>query len=196
MPKRKLRVASLLTKEQFARLQAKWDARLKRSGFVDIEYGQDLNDIPGASTFRRRSDGGHGTEVDLGFGFEVENALGNGEPMRSFSDDETAETWRYLCQAAHAIDDSDKDKRLICVVAETGFIAEAAKITRAPIDRISRAWHKFCDRLGVSTKRLRASRHPRATVDAPNPAPVRMLSRDEIARLNYRPPKQIKDSSK
>lgn len=98
--KRPMKVSSSkVSGAEFMRLQAKYDAELRASGFRDIEDGSDLN-LSDSSTFRRVSEtGGHGAEVVIGWlhlegkgRLRVESDHACGDATRVWADDDGGET--------------------------------------------------------------------------------------------------------
>lgn len=207
--KRPLKVATkLVSKSQFRALQDECDAELKRTGFVDVERGQDLNAMD-ASTFRGVSDGGHGMEVSLidlpghvmqrsgkytrGASLGGSPSIGNGifDTYAGFADAPQSRLWALLSQAAHELPRDAELRSLLVDITSCGELNQAAE--RHGISReIARPLlQRLCAAVGVDYGNLFSPTRPAPKTEAANVAPVRKLSRKEIQRLDYTPPRRI-----
>lgn len=208
--KRPLKIATtLVSKSQFRVLQDECDAELKRTGFVDIERGQDLNDM-NASTFRGMSDGGHGMEVTLVDPGEVpatryyghvgavvnvharfQGAGSKFDTSPGFSDAPQARLWALLSQAAHELPRDAELRSLLVDITTSGELQGPAD--RHGINRkiAMRRMMRLCRAVGVDYYDVFVSARPPAVVEKVAAAPVRRLTKIEIRRLNYTPPRRI-----
>lgn len=197
--KRPLRVSSsTVTAGEFLALQAKWDAKLARSGFVDIEAGMDTNLICG-STFRRASDTDHGVAVILGLGHEEdmtasEDVAGG---RRSVFDSPRARAWALFSQAAHELPDDSRTRRILITVAETGNQREAVRrLSRRTSGRLFWAYEKrvdkavrgLCAAIGIDRRWLFGSLFEDAREEEMTPISARELTKTELRKLKYDAP--------
>lgn len=135
-------------------LQAKYDAKLAKSGFRDIEYGQDTNMIDG-STFRGVSERptdtnvrGGGAEFILGLPDSVAEVTPN------VFHSPRARAWALFSQAANDLPTDARTRRLLLEVAETGNQAEVARRRRIAPERLSELVRRLCDAIGVESRNL------------------------------------------
>lgn len=206
--KRPLKVPTkLVSKSQFNELQRVWDDILKLADFVDIEKGRDLN-LMDASTFRGASDGGHGMEVCqvpmtsncLRPGMEDYSSPGyfrasELETHEGFADAPQARMWAVLSRAAHDLPVESGLRDLLVDVTTTGEIDQAAKRHGLNRETVRIKVRRLCEAVGIDYANLLASARPRRPEPQTQAAPVRRLSRREIKRLQYSPPKRIGASS-
>lgn len=141
-----------ISKADFAVLLAKWDARLARDGFRDIESGQDLNLIS-SSTFRGVSEvqegrGGHGAEHVLGLPEMIADTTPN-----VFSSPR-ARAWTLFGQAAHELPTDARTRRILVAVAETGNKLEVSRRFRTSYDIVNGVVARLCAAIGIEQKNL------------------------------------------
>lgn len=194
--KRPLKVATtLVSKSQFRALQDECDAELKRTGFVDIERGQDFNGMD-ASTFRGLSDGGHGMEVVLVAPTATLDAHGGYHDCQldtgtGFAEAPQARLWALLSQAAHELPRDAELRSLLVDITTSGELEGPAARHGIPWRVAMRRMKRLCLAVGVDYGKLFASARPPAVIAKLEVAPVRRLSRREIRRLDYTPPRRI-----
>lgn len=122
--------------DDFQAQQKKWDEKLRRSGFRDIERGYDLAEIEGATTFDD-DHAGHGPartrrvillgaaedESDLPV-LTLDAAQLESEALfgtASIASAPLAQAWARFSDGAHQLPDG-RDKRLLLDVADAGCI--------------------------------------------------------------------------
>lgn len=192
--KRALKVPTKqISKAEFRKLQDEMDARLRASGFVDIEYGRDLNDFD-ASTFRGHSDeGGHGIEVSLwdAFTFSDSGENGNQDLCAYISDADQFKLWSMFAQKANDLPGSDVWRSFMIELAECGGIREASRRLGVSPFAAERAVRRFCAANEIDYSKLLSACRPSSKPEETKPARVRKLSKREIRTLGYMPPKLI-----
>lgn len=157
MKKRPLAVpTSRISKADFLALQSVWDRKLAKSGFRDIEYGQDMNLLQ-TSTFRGVSDGApaHGREHHT---HGAEHVLG----LPPLVADETpnvfsaprARAWALFSQAAHDLPKDERTRRILVAVAESGNTVDVAKRHRMRRQRVSELVWRLCGAIGIEPSNL------------------------------------------
>lgn len=153
MAKRPLAVpTSRISRADFMALQARWDRKLARAGFKDIESGQDLN-LLATSTFRGVSNhatgsDGHGAEFVLGIPAHVADQVPN-----VFST-ARARAWALFSQAAHDLPRDARTRLLLVDVATCGNQAEVARRRKIAPERLSELVRRLCSAIGVDSKNL------------------------------------------
>jgi hypothetical protein len=185
------------TKAQLRQLQAKWYARLRRDGFVDVEGGRDLNHLnattlPGSGSLSFVSTTAEGPDglFDATELFEVDNDAVYGG-FTSVANTSQAVLWRKVMGAAHDLPSNYKHRAFLIDWATSGGKRRAAaRRAGIPINIARGDTARFCARIGVEEIALFTSANPARSMkpEAPTPAPVRRLSKREIARLQYTPP--------
>lgn len=128
---------------EFQALQARWDARLRRAGFLDCERGSDLNAFPG-STFESERIGPRGARVCR---FAQIASADTDAPVLTYDraqleaeavygsaslwDVPRVQAWAKFSAGAHALPDG-ATKNLLLAIAEAGCITH----------EIRRRWRK------------------------------------------------------
>jgi hypothetical protein len=154
----------------FQALQAKWDAKLKASGFRDIEAGVDLaqyhastiviagNEETDGKRPRRRTimsiesfSGANGGRAQLKFGDEGEPSF---KPLDSINfitigQTDTFNFWFLAVRHAINLPTNYKHRKLLREIAETGNVAGTAIAHGMKPQRARKAWHRFLDRSGL-----------------------------------------------
>jgi hypothetical protein len=174
--------------KKFLKLQQTWYNKVERSGHVDVERFMDMNKYPlstmprghGSFIFDREPDGEYDDDYDSR----------NGVDYTPIQDTDKAAFWRVVGHKAALVPVKDKRYKLLNAFADLGTFSAAAKevgMERIKAQNIIRDWLKqigLKDATGLS----RSSKK-----EKPVPAPVKALSKSEIARLGYIPPKLIPD---
>jgi hypothetical protein len=177
----------------FARLKAKWYAKLKRSGFKDIECGRDLNKSAG-QTFR-----GAGPNSHVLWEFTDDNfgPAGSGyDETRGIPDLDKFEYFDRIGHYAQSLPDMTRRqqrRKLACIAASQGKSrTQTAKELNMSLTYVNSIWDAMLQELNLpgSKDRARMAHEPPA-----EPAPVRILSKQEIAKLDCTPPKDIPSES-
>lgn len=163
---------------RFLKLQQKWYKKLAKKGHVDVERYQDFNKMP-VSTMPRL----HGSFI---YDPEADEISDEAEFV-AMADTDKAGFWREVGREASAMDPADKMYNLANAFAEHGTFTDAA--TECGIDagkatRALRRWLRSVD-LKAATGLSRTAHDP-----PQEPGPVRKLSKAEIAKLDYTPPRR------
>lgn len=199
------------TKAQFATLQAKWYRKLKDTGFEDIEGGRDLNKFS-TSSFRGKA------EEDKGLEFVSTSSTSGGRPFDAtelfladnrevygaatcVADTPQALLWRQIGQAIHALPGNAKHRAFLVTWSATGKQSESAR--RHNFTRGKARWivDTFCAAHGFDKRRLFSTAkgdpvRSRTTTKAETlTPPVRHLTKREIAKLVYTPPRKTDGST-
>jgi hypothetical protein len=173
MPKKPI----ALNSPAFKKLQRKWYKKLQREGFEDVERFMDMNQLP-VSTMPRQ----HGS-----FLYDPETGeLSDEAEIVPLADTDKAGYWREVGRKQSLMRRSDKDYKLIATFADAGSMAAAARacnLSRSEAENRIKAWLRLHD-LKECTGLSRAKPEPKS-----EPLPCRSLSKDEIAKLNLKPPR-------
>lgn len=183
MPKRRTK-SELAKAKEFEKLQAKWYNKLRKSGFVDIECGTDLNRVPG-QTFRQAGQNSHVL-------WDFERAEHDGDDIidtsESVWDTDKSAYFDRLAAFAHGLPNQDSlwAKLILDLVDGSGDSRKTvARRHKTTMTKATTIWEATVQALGLP------KRGPGEPRDAPEqPAPVRILTAAEKARLGYVPPKK------
>lgn len=151
---------------EFQRLQARWDARLRRGGFSDIEGGADLNDFD-ASSFEGERIGPRGARVSRFVQVEdvdtdapvltLESAQREAEELYgspSLGDLPRVQAWATFAAGAWSRPDGPV-KRLLLAIADTGCITtEIRRRYRKTRQNIRTIFVRHCRELNLPTNKL------------------------------------------
>lgn len=163
----------------FQAIQRRWDKKLQRSGFVDIEGGLDLN-LTDDWTFRGggKGHGGHIAFEDLsspnqqaskaarkkhsgpyGGGGRGASSVGPPEGITDLRLESICHTTRYQYwtvarHAAYAMDEGEPNRKLFIAIAEAGSVAAAARAHGMGRERARRLWGFFIWRAGIGKRRI------------------------------------------
>ncbi len=177
-----------LGSKQFLALQRTWYKKAKASGHVDVERFMDMNKLP-ISTMPRA----HGPflyDPEESDEYDQENDSSNGIEYTSLADTDKALFWRRVTHLAAALPIASPMRKLANAFADLGSFAAAARQCRTSKQKAEaklRAWLKL-NGLKEATGLVRRPR-----VEKTEPAPVKVLSKNQIKQLGYLSPKQIKD---
>jgi hypothetical protein len=176
---------SLEERDEFLKLQTKWDAKLRDDGFKDIEDGWDTNEYS-SSTLRG------GDPARQGVTFVPLEPEDDDQPHTNVTNEPAAQYWRLFASAAHDLPEKYPRRALILAVAEAGIVRHAlVKRHHLTFRQAMLTIEKFCRKAGISAPQFRAS--PTEREKEPEPAPVRRFSRAEAKLIGATPPKQIPD---
>lgn len=172
--------------ESFRELQQFWYAKLKKEGFKDIEYGIDFNKH-NMSTLRS----GEAKNAHISWDFsradhDGDQALEGWDGESGIGDSAKYEFYSRIAEYAwNEVGDKGMGarKRKILLACIEQPPEKAAQMIDVPVDETKSVWQATVEKLGMANK----SFIPRER--APEPAPVRTLSKSEIKRLKYTPPK-------
>lgn len=126
-------------------LVARWYARLRALGFVDVEGGRDLNRLD-AWTFRGGAAPSSNAVVSLD---------GIGEPSYGLGDHPTALYWRIVGQRVHEVSRVTPRRRFLLLAAELGNVDAARRRCRLTHRVARRTWEKFLRSIGLQSTRKR-----------------------------------------
>ena len=184
-----------LSKEAFKKLQARWYKKLKREGFRDVECFTDLNKISG-QTFRQSGDGsvmlwdfhGNDSDDDGVRDWPLVDNLGNDIPQGELELSNTAKYEYYDRITTYAAHTSPRRRKFLLLSIKVGRSIAAKEMSMSQSEA-NTIWSATLQKLGLPKRTVQAPRD----FEQDTPAPVRVLSKSEIAKLGYKAPKQIKD---
>jgi hypothetical protein len=142
----------------FQKLQSIWDERLRKSGFVDIEAGADLNRYSASSFDDDRVDGPDGWKISR---YTQQEDCEFAESRGAIGDTPTASAWRIFAAGAHELPDGPT-KNLLLSIAEAGCMTRALLRRHRRTRRAARTlFEAHCRRVGLPSNRLLISGHTR-----------------------------------
>jgi hypothetical protein len=180
------RIRSRFNTPEFKKLQAKWYKKLRKSGFIDIECGVDLNKVNGQTLPQGRY---------ILWDFERADSEGMTEAFlerfNGWNGTDTVQDmpkYRYyeaIIDYGQSLED-DRTKKFLLMAVDVGPTKAARKL-RMSQTQARDIWSATLEQIGLP-RPTRVSHEP-----PPEPAPVRTLTKAEIKRLQYTAPMKIKD---
>jgi hypothetical protein len=181
----------------FAKLQSEWYAKLRKTGFVDIECGKDLNKS-NAQTLR-----GAGPNSHVLWDFSQSDADGDGfgpggdkygyDESRGVQDLAKFEYFDRIGsygQSMPEMTSRQRRRKLVVIMMGNGAAKRSiARELKMNLDYVGSIWDATLAGLRLPSGRSQAN----ASEPPPEPKPLRILSKADIAKLGYKSPKQIKD---
>ena len=173
-----------MTKAAFSKLQREWYAKLKATGFQDIEHGRDLNEIP-ASTFRGAGKGA----------FTVALL----DPMAEASQDlieqqgttlelhPVPEYWSRVTEAVYKLRFRDPRRKVLLACLKHGQQQAAAKL-KIPAHRVNQVWRGFLKDIGLPEARSYNAKDHDSDV---KPGKVKKLTKAQVRKLKYSCPREL-----
>lgn len=189
MPK----LPSKATGPEFDKLKAKWYKKLKRSGFKDIEHGRDLNNMAGQTFRQSGNDSVVLTDFERIEHDTDDRFLPGWDQQSQCHDTAKYEYYDRIVTYAGTLPEGDRVRKFLILTVQTSRSNAARKVRYSMVQATS-IWQATLQQLGLPDGRRGPGK--REAAKAPEPAsPVRILKREEIAKLQYKAPKQIKDGT-
>lgn len=186
---------------EFEKLQKYWYAKLKKTGFIDIEGGRDLAQVPG-QTLRGAGPNSHvlwdferGSHGDGAGGYRADGT-GELQVIDETCDIGGTDKFEYfdrISHFAHSLPNQDSLMARLLIDLSSGapgtyYRKHVARKHKTTLAKANTIWEATIQALGLPAL---VQKHSHAAEKPPEPAPVRSLSAKEIAGLNYTPPKKI-----
>jgi hypothetical protein len=167
-------------RDEFLKLQARWDQKLRDDGFKDIEDGWDTNEYS-SSTLRG------GDPARQGVTFVAIEPEDDDRPHTAVADEPAAVYWRLFASAAHALPQNYPRRALILAVAEAGILRkELLHRHHLSYDAALGTVERFCAKAEIPRPQFRAS--PTKRAEELPPPPVRKLGTAEVRFLQHTSP--------
>jgi len=188
-----------LSPAKFQALQRRWYKKAnklaqERGETGDIEYGRDLNKTAG-QTFRQSGDGSvmlwdfsAPDQDDSVRDWALVDSSGHEIEQGELELSNTAKYEYYDRIMTYAAHTSPRRRKFLLLSIQKGRSIAAKEMSMSQSEA-NTIWSATLQKLGLPKRTVQAPRD----FEQDTPAPVRVLSKSEIAKLGYKAPKQIKD---